>query len=342
MHQSLDRHQYRDRNLPKVSIIVPVHNAQQTLERTLTSLRNQTYGHIEFIFIDNGSTDYSLIFLEQFAISIIKVIAFTSKIILLKQYEGVAYARNKALNHATGEFVMHLEPGHSMDNDAVATCVQHALDNDADVVYFHWCLKHSNIERIMRQPLCTTPLEVIQAILSGRMRWDLWLFMVRRRLYVANRILFTTNIALGADIVVTTKLLVHARNVSLLDRPVYHYRYDKNIPLSVRYSPDHFEDIETALTDLEEYLMRSPYAGELGRGLDFLKLNVKLPLLVTGERADYKKWSAWFKSSNRYILSNSTIPFSTRALQWFAWKRQYWAIWVVRRTGVVRGLYHKK
>lgn len=44
---------------PLVSIVVPVHNAERTIERCLTSIRNQSYGNIEVLVINDGSTNHT-------------------------------------------------------------------------------------------------------------------------------------------------------------------------------------------------------------------------------------------------------------------------------------------
>ncbi|MCI9173366.1 MAG: glycosyltransferase family 2 protein [Lachnospiraceae bacterium] len=45
--------------MKKISVIIPVFNAEQTIERCLNSIRNQTYGEIEILVVDDGSTDGS-------------------------------------------------------------------------------------------------------------------------------------------------------------------------------------------------------------------------------------------------------------------------------------------
>lgn len=345
MNKTASQHMptHNTKNKTKVSIIVPVYNAQATLERTLVSLKEQTYTNIEFVFIDDASTDASLLLLEQFAISVIKHVGFTTKIITLRQNNGVAYARNKGLDHATGDFIMYVDADDTLVANAVESCVQWANKKHADIVYFHWWLSFSNTERQMNQPFCTSGLEAIKSMLVGKMRWNLWLFMVRRSLYVDNNIRFTPGANMGEDLTVTTKLLVQARQITLLDKPLYRYRQDNSDSVSKSYSEKHIREIETNILETERYLQQSKYAQELGQGIDFLKLNIKLPLLVTGTKKDYKQWTKWFTSSNRFILANRHVPLRTRAIQWMAWKRQYWAVWLynVLVFRVIYGIIYK-
>ena len=84
---------------PKVSIIVPVYNAERYLERCVSSLKKQTLKDIEIILVDDSSTDSSLEICHQLAAedSRVKVIHKTN--------EGAGLARNAALDIANGEYI---------------------------------------------------------------------------------------------------------------------------------------------------------------------------------------------------------------------------------------------
>lgn len=314
------------KSLPLVSIITPVYNAQETLERTLVSLRRQTYGHIEFICVNDASADLSLAMLQVFADAVGAQDGFSAKIISHTKNKGVSEARNTGLNHASGEFILYVDADDSLEPDAVESCMQEVQRGQADIVYFQWCLVFEKSERTMLQPYCASPLEAIQAMLAGRMRWNLWLFLVRRSLYEDHTIRFIPGANMGEDLLVTLKLFVHAARISLLDRILYHYRQDNAGSISKTFSMQHMREVETNILEVERYLRESKYAPEIGPGIDFLKLTIKLPLLVTGQKADYIRWTNWFSSSDRYILQNRAASPHTRLLQWFASKRQYWAV----------------
>ena len=60
--------------------------------------------------------------------------------------------------------------------------------------------------------------------------------------------------------------------------------------------------------------------------IKFLKLNIKLPLLISSSAADYEKWMKWFPEANDSIMYNKDISLRTRLLQLLACKRQYWLL----------------
>ena len=87
----------------KVSVIIPVYNAEKYLEECLNSVVNSTLKNIEIICVDDGSTDSSLSILQKYAANDLRV-----KILRQKNlYAG--RARNNGLMHATGEYVHFLD-----------------------------------------------------------------------------------------------------------------------------------------------------------------------------------------------------------------------------------------
>jgi glycosyltransferase involved in cell wall biosynthesis len=78
-----------------ITIAICVYNAQNFLENTLASLKNQTYKDLYYLIIDDGSTDNSKIIIDEFIKGCVN-----SQAIFLPQNRGTAYARNLALNTA--------------------------------------------------------------------------------------------------------------------------------------------------------------------------------------------------------------------------------------------------
>ena len=113
---------------PKVSIIVPVYNVENYLERCIISLRNQTLEDIEIILVDDSSTDSSLEICNKMAMedSRIKVIH--------KENEGAGLARNEALRVATGEYIGFLDSDDFVEADMFKTLYDKAVQYGSDLV----------------------------------------------------------------------------------------------------------------------------------------------------------------------------------------------------------------
>lgn len=114
----------------KVSIIIPVYNVEAYLGQCLDSLLQQTLKDFEVICVDDGSTDRSLLILEQYARK-------DSRIIIRKQHnKGAGSARNLGLLYAQGEYLIFLDSDDFFEEDMLEKCVT-TLDKDqSDMVGF--------------------------------------------------------------------------------------------------------------------------------------------------------------------------------------------------------------
>lgn len=88
---------------PKISVIVPVYNAEKYLKKCLESLIYQTYSPIEIICINDGSTDKSLEILNEYK-------SVESRIVVIdKKNEGASVARNLGIDMAKGDYVSFID-----------------------------------------------------------------------------------------------------------------------------------------------------------------------------------------------------------------------------------------
>lgn len=115
---------------PKITVIVPVYNAEETLVKCLDSLMMQQFPGVEFLCVDDGSKDNSYAILQQYAQQDARFRVFT------KENGGVSTARNFGLDHATGEFIMFLDSDDWFAPDACQLAYRLITEADADVLLF--------------------------------------------------------------------------------------------------------------------------------------------------------------------------------------------------------------
>ncbi|PMO63057.1 hypothetical protein BCT04_16135 [Vibrio breoganii] len=87
----------------KVSVILPVYNAENYIEESVDSILKQTYSNIELIIIDDGSTDRSLELINTFATSDPRVI------IISRANKGLVYSLNEAINKCKGDYIARMD-----------------------------------------------------------------------------------------------------------------------------------------------------------------------------------------------------------------------------------------
>jgi len=119
----------------KVSIIFPIYNNDNYIERAIRSVMNQTLKDIELILIDDGSTDRASEICDQLA-------AEDSRIqVIHKKNEGSAAGRNQGIDLAHGEYIAFVESDDCVALDMYEKLYRRAKETDADIVKcgFYFC-----------------------------------------------------------------------------------------------------------------------------------------------------------------------------------------------------------
>lgn len=115
-------------NNPKVSVIIPIYNAEKYLGQCLDSIINQTLKEIEIICVDDGSTDSSLEILKEYEQNDKRVKVIKQK----NQFAGVA--RNNGLKVATGEWVTFIDSDDFCELTALENLYKIAEENELDFI----------------------------------------------------------------------------------------------------------------------------------------------------------------------------------------------------------------
>lgn len=116
---------------PLISVIVPIYNAEKTLERCIKSIIRQSYSNIEVILVDDGSTDNSLDLCKKYMEEDerIKVIH--------QRNQGVGAARNRGLSNTSGEYVTFVDSDDFINKDAYSVMLEQMLGKaDVCIGYF--------------------------------------------------------------------------------------------------------------------------------------------------------------------------------------------------------------
>lgn len=112
----------------KVSIIVPVFNAEKYLERCVSSVLSQTYQNIELILVDDGSNDNSKEMCDEYCA------AFHNIKCIHKKNEGVSSARNVGIDMSNGDYILFLDSDDFIDKEAVSVLIENAVESNSSIV----------------------------------------------------------------------------------------------------------------------------------------------------------------------------------------------------------------
>jgi glycosyltransferase involved in cell wall biosynthesis len=111
-----------------ISIIIPMYNTENYIEKCLKSVLDQSFADIEVIVINDGSTDASEAIVRSIAEGDLRVHLFS------QENHGLVHARKQGIRHATGEYVLFVDADDWISENAVEELFKLASDNDADVV----------------------------------------------------------------------------------------------------------------------------------------------------------------------------------------------------------------
>ena len=121
----------------KISIVTICYNCKEDLEKTIKSVVSQTYPNIEYIIIDGGSSDGTLGVLEEYK----EHFAFC----VSEPDDGVYDAMNKGIRHCTGEWILCLNAGDVLYDEAVLSKIfEKKISDDISFIYSNVTVYHEN------------------------------------------------------------------------------------------------------------------------------------------------------------------------------------------------------
>ncbi len=114
-------------NREKISVVVPIYNAEEYLEKCLNSIIKQTYENLEMILINDGSTDKSLEIMNKYK-------AEDERIIIIdKENGGVSSARNKGIETATGKYIIFIDADDYIEPNMFEVLEDDLFKNNVDI-----------------------------------------------------------------------------------------------------------------------------------------------------------------------------------------------------------------
>lgn len=205
-----------------LSIIMPVHNAGEYLHRSIQSIQAQTMTDWELIFIDDGSTDDSVLIAKKYAAddSRIKVYAFPER--------GYGKTMNAALDLCEGDYIADLDPDDWIEPDMYEKMID-LIGYDCDFVQCGYIFELPDNVRVPSmqnntEAFCPRELPIEQRCNFFGLQPALWSRVYRRTFLENNRIRFhETPGAAFQDTAWIFKCNCLAQRVKIIDRCFYHY-----------------------------------------------------------------------------------------------------------------------
>ena len=234
--------------MKKISIIVPVYNAEPYLKKCLDSLFNQNYLDYEVIAINDGSKDHSLEILRDYQKK------YDNLIVIDDTNHGQGHARNLGIKNAKGSYLTFVDSDDYIASDFLIDLANKLEEDDYDIVISDLWKVYDNYTEYFKQYHNFSKNSNISFMLShpgpvGR--------LFKKELFTKNNLFFKEGVYYE-DLATIPLLAIYASKIAYLEHAYYYYVIHENSTMKqVKYNPK-LDDIFVVLESLtEEFTYRS-------------------------------------------------------------------------------------
>lgn len=298
--------------LPLISIIVPIYNVQNYLERCLLSLQKQTYKNIEVLLIDDGSKDNSGKIADDFAKLDNRFKAFHL------QNGGVSAARNFGLKSYTGEYVTFIDSDDYVDTHYIELLYQAIVDTGCPMAV---CQNYET-EDIASQ-YEESNLTIHPKVINLDENFDYTADYARcsvcstlfQREILGDR-LFSEDIYIGEDALFVAQALNAGRKYAMIDQKLYVYILYQSSSSHGAYTEKHRTEIYAMQRIREVYNIKHPrFVSNLNARYCFSCLNgMKFMTMYAVDDAEWYHFLHAEVKNNILSFLKSQYPFSRKII----------------------------
>lgn len=279
--------------MPKVSIIIPVYNAEKALRRCIESVLNQEYTDFELFLMDDGSRDDSPAICDEYARQDARVK------VVHKPNSGVSATRNQALSMASGDYVEFLDADDWITSDATKLLVRAMEDHNADMViadFYRVVGERVSQKGSIDQEQSMSREQYADAMMLSPADFYygvIWNKLFRRSILEEYQIRMDENLSWCEDFIFNMEYVLHTRSIYVLKAPIYYYvktegslvAQSAGIGKAIRMKLnviEYYSQFYREIYDEEDYAVRRPVI--YGFLLDVSKDGLAVPLLPGTER----------------------------------------------------------
>lgn len=229
----------------KVSIIVPIYNGENYIDNCVNNLKKQTYGNLEFVLVDDGSTDKTPLKCDELAKgdSRFKVIH--------KANGGLSTARNAGIKASSGDYVYFYDVDDDIIPSLVEDNVRLAEEHNADVVMFGFWYHNLDTgehkDNILGRGFVGNGEEFFDNYLQLAVDHEVfnapWNKIYRRSFLDDNNLEFLPEYPIYEDIIFSVRMLKKAEKIVVNDNMYYVYYIRSAGSLITKYVDGYFDSV---------------------------------------------------------------------------------------------------
>lgn len=209
--------------MPEISIIIPVYNSSRFLAKCLESVGAQTVRDIEIICVNDGSTDNSLMILQQYQLR-------DRRFIIIDQTnKGVSSARNAGIARASGNYLYFLDGDDLLSADSLSLIIHSKHYGNYDVILgeFHYLFSNSASLHVRNKKQIYFN-KMKEKLLIDYVTWDLKIimgsFIVNHELVKKSNLKFNEGQSYAEDVEFIIKMLYFSNSACVLNKNINIYR----------------------------------------------------------------------------------------------------------------------
>lgn len=285
----------------KISVIVPIYNVENYLEKCIQSLLDQDLDEYEIILVNDGSPDNSQAIIDKY------VEMYPNKIIgYKKENGGQGSARNLGVAKAKGEYILFVDSDDYVEKNMLKKCYDNIKENNFDILVFDYCeLKEQEKTHKTSMPEISENMK-INYLLSEPSPCNK---LFKKSLWIDNNLKFQENV-IYEDLGLIPTIVKYAENIGYLKEDLYNYVIRKDTSMKQLKYTEKLQNIFYIMSILDTALEKE-FKDELeyiyivhllhGAGLRFLKFDEgkkDIEKIATIMKEKFPRWA-----KNKYLKS---------------------------------------
>lgn len=207
---------------PKISIIIPIYNAEKYLNRCINSILKQDFQDFEILLIDDGSTDKSYTICKQYSQKDFRIKIFS------KKNGGVSSARNLGLLNAKGEYILFIDADDTIDKTLISANIKYLTSSShydlIEIPAIYNYLSNEEYKSANKGKIILGNKACIKYISTCK-RYEVWSFIFKTE--ILKDIRFKEHIKIGEDIIFLYEVISKVSSIVVSNYGFYfHYKND--------------------------------------------------------------------------------------------------------------------
>ncbi len=310
----------------RLTVVVPFYNARQHIGECVHSLMRQTMTHgIEYVFVDDCSTDGS----ADEVMSVVNTYPQRREQVTIMRNDenrGSAFARQRGMNAARGEFVVHCDADDWVGPEMYAKMLRVAESTGADVVCTPFFInKAGGKQEVVAFPSLDYPQ--LNNMPLDTLHCSLWNKIIRRSVVEDNQLRFFEGVNCWEDLGLWFRIAICTRRIVIYNRPFYHYRKETADSLTTERMDRVLADHLAFVDHMEQWFASKPeiYRLRYAQFINFAKFTAKIKML-RGHHCDIDRWKATYPETNAGIMGYRNIPYLYRLCFYLAYRLPRWVM----------------